>query len=144
RGAREVFELSDVRRQRSQYLEYLGRKDRYESAAVRKHVVGTAGSVWGTWESAQHVRRLLLLQENADSPRHLVYEIPRGSLLKSRSIESREHVFVQFRRRAHLLDRCVCTRCDGRQGHVQDGGRRRRTQMERACGERAVLHALAQ
>ena len=72
------------------------------------------------------------------------HEIPRGPFLESRSIESREHVAVQFRRRADLLDRSVCAGSDGRPGHVQDVGGRRRHQVERACGQRAVLHALAE
>ena len=43
-----------------------------------------------------------------------VYEIPGGPFFKSRSIKSREHVTVQFRRRADLLDRSVCAGCHGR------------------------------
>ncbi len=60
-----------------------------------------------------------------------------------RSIESREHVTAQFRRRADLLHRSVCAGCHGRQGLVQDVGDRRRHQMERDLGQRAILHALA-
>ena len=56
------------------------------------------------------------------STRHGVYEIPGGPVFKSRSIKSREHVAVQLRRRADLLDRSVCARCHGRPGHVQDVG----------------------
>ena len=73
-----------------------------------------------------------------------VYKIPGGPFFKSRPIESREHVTVQFRRRAFFLDRSVCARCNRRPGDVQDVGDRRRHQMERACGQRAILHALAE
>ena len=71
-------------------------------------------------------------------------QIPGGPFFKSRSIKSREHFTVQFRRRADLLDRSVCAGCNGRPGHVQDVGDRRRHQMERACDQRAILHALAE
>ena len=48
--------LSGVRRQRSQYVEYLGNQDRYESASFRQYVVGTAGSLRSTGQISQHVR----------------------------------------------------------------------------------------
>ena len=72
-----------------------------------------------------------------------VYEIPGGPIFEPRSIKSREHVAVQFRRRTDLFDWSVCSRCDGRPGDVSDVGRRRRYQVERAGGQRAILHALA-
>jgi hypothetical protein len=50
--------------------------------------------------------------------RYLVYKIPGGPFFKSRSIKSREHVTIQFRRRADLLDRSVCAGCNGRGCHV--------------------------
>ena len=56
RRTRERAELSGVRRQRSQYPEYLGQQDRYASAAVRQCLVGTAGTLRGTRQITQHVR----------------------------------------------------------------------------------------
>ena len=56
RRTRERAELSGVRRQRSQYPEYLGKQDRYASAGVRKCLVGTAGTLRGTRQITQHVR----------------------------------------------------------------------------------------
>ena len=82
-------------------------------------------------------------EQGAHPDRHRVYAIPGGPFFESRSIKSREHVALQFRRRADLLDRSVCAGRDGRPGDVQDVGDRRRHQMERACGQRAILHALA-
>ena len=110
-----------------------------------------SGSMWweplgrlrSTGQISQHVRRLFLLQENSHSNWHFVYEISRGPFLKPRSIESGEHFTLQFRRRADLLDRSVCAGCHGRRGHVQDVGDRLGPQMERACGQRAILHAVA-
>ena len=74
---------------------------------------------------------------------HRVHEIPGGPFFESRSIQSREHVALQLRRRADLLDRRVCAGCDGRSGDLPDVGGRRRHQMERAGGQRAILRALA-
>ena len=48
RRTREGTELLGVRRQRSQYPEYLGKQDRYESAGFRQRLVGAAGSLRGT------------------------------------------------------------------------------------------------
>ena len=45
-----------VRRQRSQYAEYLGQQDRHASAAFRQCLVGTAGGLRGTRQITQHVR----------------------------------------------------------------------------------------
>ena len=104
------------------------------------------GNRWDPTDTRQiheHVRRLFLLQANSHSNRHFVYEISRGPFLKPRSIESGEHFTLQFRRRADLRDRSVCAGCHGRRGHVQDVGDRLGPQMERACGQRAVLHAVA-
>ena len=56
RRTREGAELSGVRRQRSQYLEYLGSEDRYESAGFRQRLVGTAGAVRGTGQITEYVR----------------------------------------------------------------------------------------
>ena len=56
RRTREGAELSGVRRQRSQYPEYLGKQDRYASAVFRQCLVGTAGSLRGTRQITQHVR----------------------------------------------------------------------------------------
>ena len=137
----EGTELSGVRRQWSQYLEYLGCEDRYASAVFRQPLVGTAGALRPTRQITQHVRRLFLLQGCPHSSGHLVYEIPGGSLFESRSIESREHVTVQLRRRPDLLDRSLRARCDRRQRDVQDVGDRRRDQVERAGHQRAVFHS---
>ena len=144
RRTRERVELSGVRRQRSQYPEYLGQQDRHASGVFRQRLVGTDGSLRGTRQVTQHVRRLLRHQEGSHANRYVVHQIPGGSVFKSRSIKSREHVSLQLRRRADLLDRSVCARCHGQRGDVQDVGDRRRPQMERAGGQRAVLLALAE
>ena len=53
---REGTELSGVRRQWSQYFEYLGKQDRHASAGIRQCLVGAAGGLRGTRQSPQHVR----------------------------------------------------------------------------------------
>ena len=56
RRTREGAELPGVRRQRSQYPEYLGKQDRHASAGIRQCLVGTAGGLRGTRQIPQHVR----------------------------------------------------------------------------------------
>ena len=101
------------------------------------------GSLRRARQGAQHVRRLLRLRQGSHSNGHCLYAIARGSFFESRSIESREHVAVQLRRRADFLDRRVRARRDGRPGDVPDVGGGRRHQVERAGDQRAILRPLA-
>ena len=82
----------DVRRQRSQYPEYLGKQDRHAPAVFRQSLVGTAGTLRGTRQITQHVRRLFRLRQSPYSTWYRVYEIAGGPFFESRSIQSREHV----------------------------------------------------
>ena len=73
----EGAELSGVRRQRSQYPEYLGNQDRYPSGGFRQPLVGTAGTLWPTRQSAT-CTMIISPPKSSHSNRYRVYKIPRG------------------------------------------------------------------
>jgi hypothetical protein len=84
-----------------------------------------SGSVW--WEplgpygepgKSRNMYDDYFASKSSHSNWYRVYTIPGGPFFRSRSIKSRQHFTVQFRRRAYLLDRSVCAGCNGQQGHL--------------------------
>ena len=134
------------------YLAFVGNGLNTLSISANKidtHLV-LAGSVWweplGAFGEPGKSRNMYDDYFSSDKVRirlgSCIHAIPGGPFFKSRSVEPREHVPLQFGRRAVLLDRRVCAWCNRRQGDLQDVGGRWRPQMERACPQRAILHSL--
>src|SRR5262249_3692186 len=67
-------------------------------------LVGTAGTLLGARQIATDVRRLLRFPKNPHSDRNQFHEVQGRSFLRHRPIQSRQHVNLQLRRRAGLLD----------------------------------------
>jgi hypothetical protein len=81
-------ELSGVRRQRSQYPEYLRDQDRYQFIVFRQCLVGTAWRLRTTTRARNMYDDYFRVGQTAYSAGDRVYQISRRPVFKSRPVES--------------------------------------------------------